>query len=151
MDVKLTFLNGDLENEIFMKIPPGAEAKPGEVWLLHKALYGLKQASREWYLKLKGQLERLGFKRSEADHGIFTKDMMGRLFVIAVYVDNFLLFSSDINDIRAVKSDLKGCFDMKDLDQAKWILQMKIERTGRSSDVWKLSISQEQYVETILE
>ena len=134
-----------------MKIPPGAEAKPGEVWLLHKALYGLKQASREQYLKLKGQLERLGFKRSEADHGVFTKDMMGRLFVIAVYVDNFLLFLSDIDNIKAVKSDLKKCFDMKDLDQAKQILQMKIERTGRSSEVWKLSISQEQYVETILE
>ena len=44
---------------------------------------------------------------------------MGRLFVIAVYVDNFLLFSSDIDDIKAIKSDLKKCFDMKDLDQAK--------------------------------
>jgi len=47
MDVKLAFLNGNLENEIFMKISPGAEAKPGEMWLLYKALYGLKQASRE--------------------------------------------------------------------------------------------------------
>ena len=45
--------------------------------------------------------------------------MIGRLFVIAIYVDNFLLFLSDINDIKAVKSDLKGCFDMKDLDEAK--------------------------------
>ena len=76
---------------------------------------------------------------------------MGRLFVIAIYVDDFLLFSSDIDDIRAIKSDLKGCFDMKDLDQAKWILQMKIERTERSSEVWKLLISQEHYVKTILE
>ena len=118
---------------------------------MHKALYRLKQASREWYLKLKGQLERLGFKRSEADHSVFTKDMMGRFFVIAVYVDNFLLFSSDIDDIKAIKSDLKGCFDMKDLDKAKWILQMKIERTGRSLEVWKLLISQEKYVKMILE
>jgi len=50
MDVKLAFLNGELENEIYMKILPGADAKEGQVWLLHKALYGLKQASREWYL-----------------------------------------------------------------------------------------------------
>jgi len=66
MDVKSAFLNGDLE--IFMRIPPGVKAKEEQVWLLHKALYGLKQASREWYLELKGQLEELGFKRSNADH-----------------------------------------------------------------------------------
>ena len=54
IDVKSTLLNGDLKNEIFIKIPLGVEAKEGQVWLLHKALYGLKQASREWYLKLKG-------------------------------------------------------------------------------------------------
>jgi len=90
-----------------------------EVWLLHKALYGLKQASREWYLKLKSQLEGLGFKRSNADHGVFTKNIKGRLLVIAVYVDDFLLFSSSIEDIKTVKSDLKMCFNMKDLDKAK--------------------------------
>jgi len=53
MDVKLAFLNEDLENEIFMRIPLGVETKKGQVWLLHKALYDLKQVSREWYLKLK--------------------------------------------------------------------------------------------------
>jgi len=47
MDIKSAFLNGDLENEIFIKIPLGVEAKVKHVWLLHKALYGLKQASRE--------------------------------------------------------------------------------------------------------
>jgi len=140
-----------LENEIFMKVLPSAKTKPEEVWLLHKVLYGLKQASREWYLKLKGQLERLGFKRSEADHSVFTKDIIERFFIITIYMDNFLLFLSNIDDIKAVKSDLKECFDMKDLDETKWILQMKIERTGRSLEMRKLSISQEQYVKMILE
>ena len=119
MDVKSAFLNRDLDNEIFMKIPPGAEEKHREVWLLHKVLYGLKQASREWYLKLKSQLEGLGFKRSDVNHGVFTKNVKGRLLVIAVYVDDFLLFLSSIEDIKTVKSDLKMCFDMKDLDEAK--------------------------------
>jgi len=113
------------------------------VWLLHKALYGLKQASREWYLKLKGQLEELGFKRSDADHGVFTKIIDGKLFVIAIYVDDFLLFSSNISHIRTVKEDLKRCFEMKDLGEAKWILQMKIERTDMDDGMRKLTISQE--------
>ena len=151
MDVKSAFLNGNLENEIFMRIPPGVEAKEGQVWLLHKALYGLKQVSREWYLKLKGQLEKLGFKRSDADHRVFTKIIDGKLFVIAIYVDNFLLFSSNISHIRTVKEDLKRRFEMKDLGEAKWILQMKIERTDMDDGMRKLTISQEQYIETILE
>jgi len=133
MDVKSAFLNGDLENEIFMRIPPGVEAKEEQVWLLHKVLYGLKQASREWYLKLKGQLEELGFKRSDADHRVFIKIIDGKLFVIAIYVDDFLLFSSNISHIRTVKEDLKRRFEMKDLGKAKWILQMKIERIVRAT------------------
>jgi len=119
MDIKSAFLNGDLENEIFMRIPPGVKTKEGQVWLLHKTLYGLKQASREWYLKLKGQLEKLGFKRSDVDYGVFTKIINGKLFVIAIYVDDFLLFSSNISHIRTVKEDLKRHFKIKDLGEAK--------------------------------
>jgi len=119
--------------------------------LLHKALYGLKQASREWYLKLREQLEGLGFKRSDADHRVFTKIIDGKLFVIAIYIDNFLLFSGRIDDIKAIKRELSKHFEMKDLGEAKWILQMKIKRTDMDRDVRKLTISQEQYVEMILE
>ena len=113
-------------------------------WLLHKAFYGLKQASREWYLKLKGQLEELGFKRSNADHGVFTKIIDGKLFLIAIYVDDFLLFLSNIGTVN------KRHFEMKDLEEASWILQMKIERLNMRLGVRTLSISQEQYIEAIL-
>ena len=113
-------------------------------WLLHKAFYGLKQASREWYLKLKGQLEELGFKRSNADHGVFTKIIDGKLFLIAIYVDDFLLFLSNIGTVN------KRHFEMKDLEEASWILQMKIERLNMRLGVRTLSISQEQYILAIL-
>ena len=151
MDVKSAFLNGDLENEIFMRIPQGVESKGGEVWLLHKALYGLKQASREWYLKLKGKLEELGFKRSEADHGVFTKVSDGKIFIITVYVDDFLLFSEQITKIEDIKEKLGKIFKMKDLGEARWILQMKIERSDMRLGLRTISMSQEQYVEEILE
>ena len=103
----------------------------------------MKQASREWYLKLKGQLKKLGFKKSDADHGVFTKIINRKLFVIAVYVDDFLLFLSNISHVRTVKEDLKGYFEIKDLGEAKWILQMKIERTDMDNGMRKLTISQE--------
>ena len=79
----------------------------------------MKPASREWYLKLKGQLEELSFKKSDADHGVFTKIINGKLFMIVIYVDNFLLFSSNISHIRTVKEDLKRYFGIKDLEEAK--------------------------------
>ena len=116
IDIKFAFLNGDLKNKIFMKILPGVEAKEEQVWLLHKAFYDLKQ---EWYLKLKEQLKELGFKRSDTNHGVFTKIIDGKLFVIAVYVNDFLLFLSNISHIRTVKKNLKRCFKMKDLEETK--------------------------------
>ena len=130
IDVKSAFLNGDLENEIFMNVPPEYEAKENEVWLLHKALYGLKQASREWYLKLKKELESLIFVRSSADHGVFIKTIEGRLFVVAVWVNDFLLFSSNIGDMEEIKWSLAQCFEMKDLREVKWALQMKVDATN---------------------
>jgi len=66
---------------------------------------------------LKGQLKELDFKRSNADHRVFTKIIDGKLFAIAVYVDNFLLFLSNISYIRAVKKDLKRYFEMKNLEE----------------------------------
>ena len=49
MDVKSAFLNGDLDEEIYMESPPGFSAPDGHVWKLNKAVYSLKQAGREWY------------------------------------------------------------------------------------------------------
>ena len=71
--------------------------------------------------------------------------------MIAVYVDDFLLFLSNISHVRTVKEDLKGYFEIKDLGEAKWILQMKIKRTDIDNRIRKLTISQKQYIETILE
>jgi len=70
--------------------------------------------------------------------------------VIAIYVNDFLLFSGRIDNITVIKGELSKHFEMKDLGEAKWILQMKIERTNMNRDVRKLTISQEQYIKTIL-
>ncbi|CAI5536344.1 unnamed protein product [Closterium sp. Naga37s-1] len=71
MDVTTAFLNGVLEEEIFMAQPEGFDDGSGRVLRLKKALYGLKQAPRQWYLKLRGVLEKIGFTPSSADHSFF--------------------------------------------------------------------------------
>ena len=73
MDVKTAFLNGDLQEEVFVEQAPGF-TQPGQehkVFKLHKALYGLHQAPRAWNQKLDEKLSLLGFVRSTSDHAIY--------------------------------------------------------------------------------
>lgn len=79
MDISNAFLNGELDEEIYMKLPPGYEAitgvscPPNSVCRLNKSLYGLKQASRQWYKKLSSTLLGMGLKKSHDDHTLFVK------------------------------------------------------------------------------
>ena len=75
MDVKNAFLHGDLEDEVYMKLPPGhpQHNEPGMVCRLHKSIYGLKQSSRAWYAKLSLVLEEVSFQRSHADSSMFVR------------------------------------------------------------------------------
>jgi hypothetical protein len=72
MDVDQAFLQGDLDETMYMEPPPGAPLQnPGFVWRLNKPLYGLKQAPRQWYAKLKTTLQQMGFKPSQYDPSLY--------------------------------------------------------------------------------
>ena len=73
MDVKSAFLNGDLQEDVYMTQPPGFEVpgKENQVCKLVKALYGLKQAPRAWYAKMDAYLQKVGFLRSELDDTLY--------------------------------------------------------------------------------
>jgi hypothetical protein len=73
MDVKSAFLNGYIEEEVYVRQPPGFENPkyPNHVYKLHKSLYGLKQASRAWYKRLKAFLLAKGFKMGSVDKTLF--------------------------------------------------------------------------------
>jgi len=120
MDTKSAFLNGDLKEEIYMKIPPEQDRPKGHVWWLRKALYGLKQTLREWYTKMHEVMVRLGYKASVADKYVFTCiDVNGHLIIVAVYVDNFLFISKSLKFVKSSKSEMSSHFKMKDLGSAK--------------------------------
>jgi hypothetical protein len=97
MDVKSAFLNGPLQELVYVEQPPGFEdpKKPNHVYLLHKALYGLKQAPRAWYECLKGFLLKNGFELGKVDSTLFTHKVDNQLFVCQIYVDDIIFGSTD--------------------------------------------------------
>jgi hypothetical protein len=147
MDVKTAFLNGNLEEEIYMNLPPGFRM-PGVVWKLKRGLYGLKQASREWYKRLRTEFEKLNFCRLQTDHGIFMKLEGGARIIVAVYVDDLLILSASLEAMKALKENLKQRFEMTDLGEATWILGMEITRDRKNHT---MSVSQRRYILDILE
>ena len=97
MDVKTTFLHGDLEEEIYMKKLEGfmVKGKKELVCRLKKSLYGLKQSPRMWYQKFDTYIWGLGFTRSKEDHCVYFKLIGDRVIYLFLYVDDMLLIGND--------------------------------------------------------
>jgi hypothetical protein len=93
MDVKTTFLNGVIEEEVYIEQPQGFEVEDikTHVCMLKKALYGLKQALRAWYGRIDNFMKRLGFTKSKVDSNLYFKVMDDELVVLLLYVDDLLL------------------------------------------------------------
>ncbi len=107
MDVKTAFLNGDLEEEIYMEQPKGF-TQEGEhlVCKLHKSLYGLKQSPRAWNQKLDAFLKNIEFVRSDADFSVYVVQVEDVKFFIVVYVDDLILVCNNKNKLLQVKEKL---------------------------------------------
>ncbi|XP_020972460.1 uncharacterized protein LOC107623970 [Arachis ipaensis] len=95
---------------------------------LRKSFYGLKQASRQWNTKLCSTLLTLGYIQSKADHSFFTKLFDGKFTAILVYVDDLVLSGNDLDEITQVKQVLDNQFSIKDLENLKFFLGMKVAR-----------------------
>ena len=101
LDVKTTFLHGDLEEEIYMEQPEGF-VEPGKEQLvcrLKKSLYGLKQAPRQWYKKFDLFMAQHNFRKTFADHCVFVKNYMnGESIILLLYVDDILIVGKKKNE-----------------------------------------------------
>ncbi|KAK4407765.1 Retrovirus-related Pol polyprotein from transposon TNT 1-94 [Sesamum angolense] len=147
MDVKTAFLNGELDEKIYMEQPkgfvvPGQEKK---VCRLVKSLYGLKQASKQWHKKFDRTILSNDFKINECDKCVYVKSTQHSFIIVYLYVDDMLIMGSNRDIILTTKKMLTKYFDMKDMGLAYIILGIKISKT---SD--ELALSQSHYVETIL-
>jgi len=98
MDVNNAFLHGDLEEEVYMKMPLGFySSSSNRVCRLCKSLYGLRQAPRQWFAKLSSNLKAYGFVRSYADYSLFTYQKGNAFMGLLVYVDDIILAGNDLS------------------------------------------------------
>lgn len=148
LDVKTAFLNGELEEVIYMQQPPGyEEGGPNMVCRLRKALYGLRQAPRAWHTRLKRELESLGFTASEADPGLYVQRTGGHDIYLLVYVDDILIASENMSGAERVKASLMSTFDIRDLGDAHYFLGMDIVR---DRNVGTVKLAQRRMVEELV-
>ena len=154
MDVKTAFLNGTLEEDIYMSQPQGCieKDKPEKVCKLRKSLYGLKQSARCWNQEMDKFLNISGYKQSNADSCIYTKVVSNSedrksLIILALYVDDILIASSDNDMLQKEKQMLSQRYKMEDMGPDHHCLGVLIER---NRDNKTLYVSQKAYLEDII-
>jgi Reverse transcriptase (RNA-dependent DNA polymerase) len=130
MDAKNVFLHGELDREIYMEQPQGFKRKthPEFICKFKKALYGLKQAPT-WYGKIAEFLVRSVYTVATLDSSIFIKDIGGKLVIVLMYVNDFILTEDLIEEIQHTKENLSVQFQMKELGDLKHFLGLEIEKT----------------------
>ena len=105
MDVKTAFLNGFLEEEVYMSQPEGfvSEDKPNQVCKLKKSIYGLKQASKSWNIRFDMTVKEFDFIKNEDEPCVYKKTSGSAIVLLILYVDDILLIGNDILMLQPVK------------------------------------------------
>jgi hypothetical protein len=148
LDVQHTFLHGVLEEEVFMKQPPGFVNAdfPSYRCKLDKSLYGLKQAPHAWYYRLSDKLQSLGFLPSKDDISLFHYHKGSTTMFLLVYVDDIIVASSSNVAVEALLSNLKSDFALKDLGPLSYFLGIEVTQVADG-----ICLSQTKYTSDLLQ
>ena len=139
MDVKNAFLNGELSEEVYMKLPPGYSHPPGfphKVFRLRRALYGLKQAPRAWFAKFSSTISQHGFSGSSFDTALFLRRFGHGITILLLYVDDMIIVDDmittgdDMQGIQDLKHFLGRQFEMKDLGPLNYFLSLQVSSSA---------------------
>ena len=129
MDFKNAFLNGELSEEVYMKLPPGYSHPPGfphRVFRLRRALYGLKQAPRAWFTKFSSTISQHGFSGSSFDTTLFLRRSDHGITILLLYVHDIIITGDDMQGIQDLNHFLCYQFEMKDLGPLNYFLGLEV-------------------------
>ncbi|XP_060969836.1 uncharacterized mitochondrial protein AtMg00810-like [Cannabis sativa] len=152
LDIDNAFLNGDLNEEVYMTLPKGLTldssltTETNLVCKLHKSIYGLKQSSRQWYKKLSDALLEEGFKQSQVDYTLFARGSNETFIALLVYVDDIIITGPNLPLLHQLQDSLHQKFQLKTLGDLKYFLGFEIARAKEG-----LFISQRKYTLQLLE
>ncbi|GKA47287.1 zinc finger, CCHC-type containing protein [Tanacetum coccineum] len=148
MDVKTAFLNGELDEEVYMNQPQGfiMPGNENKVCKLIKSLYGLKQAPKQWHQKFDEVVLSNGYLLNQADKCVYSKfDESGKGVIICLYVDDMLIFGTDQVQVDLTKEFLSSRFSIKDIGEDDVILSIRIKHESNG-----IAISESHYIEKVL-
>ena len=147
MDVKTAFLNGILEEEVYVEQPKGFEDPhfPNHVYRIKKALYMLKQAPRAWYERLTTFLVRKGFSRGGADRTLFIKWVGDDAIIAQIYVDDIVFGSTSQEQKDAFSKSMSKEFEMSMVGELTFFLGLQVKQSHDG-----IFISQKKYAQNLV-
>ncbi|GJV95076.1 reverse transcriptase domain-containing protein [Tanacetum coccineum] len=147
MDVKTAFLNGELNEVVYVSQPEGFvdPEHPSHVYRLKKALYGLKQAPRAWYDKLSAFLIKSGFTKGVVDPTLFTRKAGKHLLLVQIYVDDIIFASTNPKACKLFAFEMNSTFKMSMMGQMSFFLGLQVSQNPRG-----IFINQSKYAQEIL-
>lgn len=149
LDIKTAFLNGDLEEDVYVQQPPGFhQGDSNMVCHLKKALYGLRQAPRQWHKKLDAALEKYGFYPTMADASLYVRRSKDSTAYLLTYVDDILIICHNLAEVNEIKAALMTTFEAHDMGEAKFFLGMSIERDREHRTI---KLGQERLVNDLMD
>ena len=148
MDVKNAFLNGELLEEVYMKLPSGYSHPPGfphRVCRLWQALYGLKQDPRAWFANFSSTISQHGFSGSFFNTALFIRRYDHGITILLLYVNDMIITGDDMQGIQDLKHFLSRQFEMKDLGPLNYFLGLEV-----SSSVDGYYLTQAKYTSNLI-
>ena len=147
-DVKNVFLHGELEEEIYMRIPHGYShiQHANHVCKLRKTLYGLKQSSRAWFGKFSLTMTRFGYAQSNGNHSLFYKHAQERkITILVIYVDDIIITGSDMEERIRLEQTLMNEFAITKVGRMKYFLGIEVAYSKNG-----IILSQQKYILDLL-
>ena len=147
IDVKSAFLNGHINEEVYVEQPLGFENEkyPEKVYKLKRALYGLKQAPRAWYERLQNFLEQSGFSIGRVDSTLFIKNLNSDILIVQIYVDDIIFGSTNDSLCKEFAKAMQEEFEMSLMGELNYFLGLQIKQTEEG-----IFINQAKYTKELL-